>query len=51
MKKTSQKNVKALSLSRETVRMLDDKDFPKAIAGMEGSGQTGCKPPYTCRTN
>lgn len=44
--------VKTLSLSKETVRRLDDRDIRQAIAGMDGSGaQTGCKPPYTCRTN
>jgi hypothetical protein len=52
MKKASQKKVKTLSLNKETLRMLDEKIFPQALGGMEGSGaQTGCKPPYTCRVN
>jgi hypothetical protein len=52
MKKESQKKVKTLSLSKETLRMLDEGDFPEVVGGIDGSGaQTGCKPPYSCRTN
>jgi hypothetical protein len=45
------KNAKTLSLSKDTIRMLNDRDFSQVAGGMEGSGQTGCRPPYGCRTN
>lgn len=46
------KNARTLSLSKDTIRMLDEGNFSKAVGGMEGTGaQTGCKPIDTCRVN
>jgi hypothetical protein len=46
------KNAKTLSLSKDTIRMLDDGNFSQAVGGMDGTGaQTGCKPIDTCRVN
>lgn len=40
--KKDQKASKTLSLSKDTLRMLNDRDFSKVAGGMDGSGQTGC---------
>lgn len=42
---------KTLSLHKETLRMLNEDDLSQAPGGMDGSGQTGCRPIATgCRT-